>query len=314
MTFCWVLMKCTGSEAMVGLMCDAPGKGWILCRCSLMTSVDSVRGGGSIGVETTRTACFFLLLLQAGRTARRRVVEIDKFVQEADFSNGWRVVTVHCGEVVFLVGRATIVRFHLSRPRAGQHRRKIGVAGSDVGQHFPPWLPRSFGRRPNSGGRPPLGHLLDRNERTASFWRLSHSLWWLQLKVTVKNRRAEKCWGARRWRVHPQVIIVAPIVFGWAGRRATCRPNEFARSPRASWCDRTWRRLGGHDPCLEMLFQSNWSQWLKKQQRKKKGKETIREDWRNTWINRPYFSRPRKYRRLFSEPTYWPRRSRGQYG
>ena len=31
-------------------------------------------------------------------------------------------------------------------------------------------------------------------------------------------------------------------------------------------------------------------------------------------INRPYFSRPRKYRRLFSKPTYWPRRSRGQYG
>ena len=31
-------------------------------------------------------------------------------------------------------------------------------------------------------------------------------------------------------------------------------------------------------------------------------------------IYRPYFSRPRKYRRLFSEPTYWPRRSRGQYG
>ena len=31
-------------------------------------------------------------------------------------------------------------------------------------------------------------------------------------------------------------------------------------------------------------------------------------------INRPYFPRPRKYRRLFSEPTYWPRRSRGQYG
>ena len=31
-------------------------------------------------------------------------------------------------------------------------------------------------------------------------------------------------------------------------------------------------------------------------------------------VNRPYFSRPRKYRRLFSEPTYWPRRSRGQYG
>ena len=34
----------------------------------------------------------------------------------------------------------------------------------------------------------------------------------------------------------------------------------------------------------------------------------------NEQINRPYFSRPRKYRRLFSEPTYWPRRSRGQYG
>ena len=33
-----------------------------------------------------------------------------------------------------------------------------------------------------------------------------------------------------------------------------------------------------------------------------------------TKINRPYFSRPRKYRRLFSEPTYWPRRSQGQYG
>ena len=32
------------------------------------------------------------------------------------------------------------------------------------------------------------------------------------------------------------------------------------------------------------------------------------------FLNRPYFSRPRKYRRLFSEPTYWPRRSRGQYG
>ena len=31
-------------------------------------------------------------------------------------------------------------------------------------------------------------------------------------------------------------------------------------------------------------------------------------------IYRPYFSKPRKYRRLFSEPTYWPRRSRGQYG
>ena len=31
-------------------------------------------------------------------------------------------------------------------------------------------------------------------------------------------------------------------------------------------------------------------------------------------INRPYFSRPRKYRRLFSEPTYWPRLSPGQYG
>ena len=32
------------------------------------------------------------------------------------------------------------------------------------------------------------------------------------------------------------------------------------------------------------------------------------------YINRPYFSRPRKYRRLFPEPAYWPRRSRGQYG
>ena len=31
-------------------------------------------------------------------------------------------------------------------------------------------------------------------------------------------------------------------------------------------------------------------------------------------LDRPYFSKPRKYRRLFSEPTYWPRRSRGQYG
>ena len=31
-------------------------------------------------------------------------------------------------------------------------------------------------------------------------------------------------------------------------------------------------------------------------------------------VYRPYFPRPRKYRRLFSEPTYWPRRSRGQYG
>ena len=32
------------------------------------------------------------------------------------------------------------------------------------------------------------------------------------------------------------------------------------------------------------------------------------------YLNRPYFLRPRKYRRLVSEPTYWPRRSRGQYG
>ena len=31
-------------------------------------------------------------------------------------------------------------------------------------------------------------------------------------------------------------------------------------------------------------------------------------------VYRPYFPRPRKYRRLFSEPSYWPRRSRGQYG
>ena len=31
-------------------------------------------------------------------------------------------------------------------------------------------------------------------------------------------------------------------------------------------------------------------------------------------IYRPYFPRPRKYRRLFSEPIYWPRRSRSQYG
>ena len=31
-------------------------------------------------------------------------------------------------------------------------------------------------------------------------------------------------------------------------------------------------------------------------------------------INRPYFPRPREYGRLFSEPTYWPRCSRGQYG
>ena len=31
-------------------------------------------------------------------------------------------------------------------------------------------------------------------------------------------------------------------------------------------------------------------------------------------IYRPYFPRSRKYRRLFSEPTYWLRRSRGQYG
>ena len=31
-------------------------------------------------------------------------------------------------------------------------------------------------------------------------------------------------------------------------------------------------------------------------------------------INRTSFPRPRKYRWLFSEPTYWPRRSRGQYG
>ena len=29
---------------------------------------------------------------------------------------------------------------------------------------------------------------------------------------------------------------------------------------------------------------------------------------------RPYFPRPRKYRRLFSEPTDWRRCSRGQYG
>ena len=32
------------------------------------------------------------------------------------------------------------------------------------------------------------------------------------------------------------------------------------------------------------------------------------------YTHRPYFPRPRKYRWLFSEPTYWPRRSRGQYG
>ena len=32
-----------------------------------------------------------------------------------------------------------------------------------------------------------------------------------------------------------------------------------------------------------------------------------------TLLYRPYFSRPRKSRRLFSEPRYWPRRSRGQY-
>ena len=31
-------------------------------------------------------------------------------------------------------------------------------------------------------------------------------------------------------------------------------------------------------------------------------------------LNRPYFPRPRKYRRLFSEPTYWPRHSWSQYG
>ena len=31
-------------------------------------------------------------------------------------------------------------------------------------------------------------------------------------------------------------------------------------------------------------------------------------------LNTPYFPRPRKYRRLFSKPTYWPRCSRGQYG
>ena len=40
----------------------------------------------------------------------------------------------------------------------------------------------------------------------------------------------------------------------------------------------------------------------------------IRSVARKYIINRPYFSRPRKYRRLFSEPTYWSRRSRGQYG
>ena len=39
-----------------------------------------------------------------------------------------------------------------------------------------------------------------------------------------------------------------------------------------------------------------------------------RDDQELNKINRPYFSRPRKYRRLLSEPTYWPRRSRGQYG
>ena len=32
------------------------------------------------------------------------------------------------------------------------------------------------------------------------------------------------------------------------------------------------------------------------------------------YLSRPYLPRPRKYRWLFSEPTYWPRRSRGQYG
>ena len=32
------------------------------------------------------------------------------------------------------------------------------------------------------------------------------------------------------------------------------------------------------------------------------------------FVDRPYFSRPRKYRWLFSEPTYWPRCSQGQYG
>ena len=46
---------------------------------------------------------------------------------------------------------------------------------------------------------------------------------------------------------------------------------------------------------------SNPSMWVLFVQKKRK-------------INRPYIPRPRKYRRLFSEPTYWPRRSRGQYG
>ena len=32
------------------------------------------------------------------------------------------------------------------------------------------------------------------------------------------------------------------------------------------------------------------------------------------WLNRPYFPRPRKYQRLFCEPTHWLRHSRGQYG
>ena len=31
-------------------------------------------------------------------------------------------------------------------------------------------------------------------------------------------------------------------------------------------------------------------------------------------VSRPYFPRPRNSRRLFSEPTYWLRCSRGQYG
>ena len=55
------------------------------------------------------------------------------------------------------------------------------------------------------------------------------------------------------------------------------------------------------------------STWLKE---KEEEEEVEEKDILITLLtlNRPYFLRPRKYRRLFSEPTYWPRRSRGQYG
>ena len=58
----------------------------------------------------------------------------------------------------------------------------------------------------------------------------------------------------------------------------------------------------------------SWAEREERSDQVQRGARTPEQRWAGQLVRRPYFSRPKKYRRSFFEPTYWPRRSWRQYG